>query len=131
MRIEKLVIPTPFPVGPINTYLIVDDPLTLVDTGPKTDAAMEDALAGLNMEALASYQENITLGRRLAASLEKSGVSVEKAARLFKLALEQNRPKLKYFIGSDAKMVNFLVKYLPDGFRMGLIKIQLRFKNMR
>ncbi|MBS1812665.1 MAG: MBL fold metallo-hydrolase [Acidobacteria bacterium] len=41
MRIEKLVIPTPFPVGPINIYLIVDDPLTLVDTGPKTDAAME------------------------------------------------------------------------------------------
>jgi glyoxylase-like metal-dependent hydrolase (beta-lactamase superfamily II) len=40
MRIEKLVIPTPFPVGPINIYLIVDDPLTLVDTGPKTDQAL-------------------------------------------------------------------------------------------
>lgn len=43
MRIEKLVVPTPFPVGPINIYLIVDDPLTLVDTGPKTD----EALSGL------------------------------------------------------------------------------------
>jgi glyoxylase-like metal-dependent hydrolase (beta-lactamase superfamily II) len=41
MRIEKLVLPTPFPVGPINIYLLVDDPLTLVDTGPKTDAAIE------------------------------------------------------------------------------------------
>src|SRR5262245_28310153 len=40
MRIEKLVIPTPFPVGPINIYLIVDDPITLVDTGPKTDQAV-------------------------------------------------------------------------------------------
>ncbi len=40
MKIEKLVIPTPFPVGPINTYLIIEDPLTLVDTGPKTDAAL-------------------------------------------------------------------------------------------
>ncbi len=40
MRIEKLVIPTPFPVGPINVYLIVDDPITLVDTGPKTDEAI-------------------------------------------------------------------------------------------
>ena len=39
MRIEKLVIPTPFPVGPINVYLVVDDPITLVDTGPKTDQA--------------------------------------------------------------------------------------------
>ncbi len=40
MRIEKLIIPTPFPVGPINIYLIVDDPITLVDTGPKTDQAV-------------------------------------------------------------------------------------------
>src|SRR5262245_17245580 len=40
MQIEKLVIPTPFPVGPINVYLIVDDPLTLVDTGPKTEEAI-------------------------------------------------------------------------------------------
>ena len=40
MRIEKLVIPTPFPVGPINIYLVVEDPLTLVDTGPKTDEAL-------------------------------------------------------------------------------------------
>ena len=50
MRIEKLVIPTPFPVGPINIYLIVEDPLTLVDTGPKTDealAAVRDQLGKL------------------------------------------------------------------------------------
>jgi len=40
MRIEKLVIPTPFPVGPINIYLIPDDPITLVDTGPKTEEAI-------------------------------------------------------------------------------------------
>lgn len=47
MRIEKLVIPTPFPVGPINIYLIADDPLTLVDTGPKTDAAIDAFLSQL------------------------------------------------------------------------------------
>lgn len=53
MRIEKLVIPTPFPVGPINVYLVVDDPLTLVDTGPKTDqavAALRDQLGKLGFK---------------------------------------------------------------------------------
>jgi glyoxylase-like metal-dependent hydrolase (beta-lactamase superfamily II) len=40
MRVQKLVVPTPFPVGPINIYLIIDDPLTLVDTGPKTEEAL-------------------------------------------------------------------------------------------
>jgi glyoxylase-like metal-dependent hydrolase (beta-lactamase superfamily II) len=40
MRIEQLTIPTPFPVGPINIYLVMDDPLTLIDTGPKTPEAL-------------------------------------------------------------------------------------------
>jgi len=48
MRIEKLVIPTPFPVGPINIYLIVEEPLTLVDTGPKTDEALAALRQRLN-----------------------------------------------------------------------------------
>lgn len=54
MRIEKLIIPTPFPVGPINTYLIREDPLTLVDTGPKTDdalAAVREQLRELGVAA--------------------------------------------------------------------------------
>jgi len=53
MRIEKLVVPTPFPVGPINLYLIVDEPLTLVDTGPKTEealAALREQLKKLGFE---------------------------------------------------------------------------------
>ena len=43
MHIEKLSLPTPFPVGPINIYIIVEEPITLLDTGPKT----EEALAAL------------------------------------------------------------------------------------
>lgn len=55
MRIEKLTVPTPFPVGPINIYLVVDDPLTLIDTGPKTP------------EALAALREQLrALGFKLA-----------------------------------------------------------------
>jgi glyoxylase-like metal-dependent hydrolase (beta-lactamase superfamily II) len=34
-------IPTPFAVGPINCYLIEDDPLTLVDPGPNSGDALE------------------------------------------------------------------------------------------
>lgn len=48
MRIESLSIPTPFPVGPINCYLIVDKPLTLVDTGPKTEEAKAALVAQLS-----------------------------------------------------------------------------------
>lgn len=46
--IVRLRIPTPFPVGAINAYLIKSDPLTLIDTGPNTESAkkaLEEALS--------------------------------------------------------------------------------------
>lgn len=39
MKIVPLSVPTPFYVGDVNVYLIKEDPLTLVDCGPKTPAA--------------------------------------------------------------------------------------------
>ncbi|CAB4923285.1 unannotated protein [freshwater metagenome] len=34
-------VPTPFAVGPINCYLLEDDPLTLVDSGPNSGPALD------------------------------------------------------------------------------------------
>lgn len=48
MKIIPLTIPTPFYVGTVNIYLIKDDPLTLIDVGPKTPeaaAALKSQLA--------------------------------------------------------------------------------------
>jgi glyoxylase-like metal-dependent hydrolase (beta-lactamase superfamily II) len=39
--IHSLPIPTPFAVGRVNCYLIDDDPLTLVDTGPNSGKALD------------------------------------------------------------------------------------------
>jgi len=43
MKIIPLSIPTPFYVGDVNVYLIKEEPLTLIDVGPKTKEA-SDAL---------------------------------------------------------------------------------------
>ena len=40
--IRLLQIPTPFQVGRVNCYLIEDDPLTLVDTGPNSGKALDE-----------------------------------------------------------------------------------------
>ncbi|WP_078428091.1 MBL fold metallo-hydrolase [Alkalihalobacterium alkalinitrilicum] len=45
--IYQIVLPTSFPVGPVNVYLIEGDLLTLVDTGPKTDEAWEILIKGI------------------------------------------------------------------------------------
>jgi glyoxylase-like metal-dependent hydrolase (beta-lactamase superfamily II) len=40
--IHRLRIPTPFAVGRVNCYLIEDEPLTLVDTGPNSGKALDE-----------------------------------------------------------------------------------------
>ena len=40
--IHRLAIPTPFAVGRVNCYLIEDDPLTLVDSGPNSGKALDE-----------------------------------------------------------------------------------------
>ncbi len=40
--IHCLAIPTPFAVGRVNAYLIEDDPLTLVDSGPNSAKALDE-----------------------------------------------------------------------------------------
>lgn len=47
-KVHRIEIPTPFPIGNVNVYLIEDSPLTLIDTGPRTahsSEALKKALA--------------------------------------------------------------------------------------
>ncbi len=53
MQLHRIELPTPFPVGPVNAYLLAGDPLTLVDTGPKTAEAQAALEAGV---AAAGYR---------------------------------------------------------------------------
>jgi len=47
MRIVPISLPTPFYIGPVNVYLIAEDPITIIDTGPKTKEAIAALRAGL------------------------------------------------------------------------------------
>ena len=47
MKIVPISVPTPFYVGPVNCYLIAEDPITLIDTGPKTKEAAAALREGL------------------------------------------------------------------------------------
>src|SRR5881392_1246442 len=47
MKIIPITLPTPFYIGPVNVYLIKDDPITLIDTGPKTKETVDVLRAGL------------------------------------------------------------------------------------
>ena len=53
MKIVPISIPTPFYVGDVNVYLVREDPLTLIDVGPKTpeaEAALRRELGSLGIQ---------------------------------------------------------------------------------
>ncbi len=43
--IHRIAVPTPFLVGRVNCYLIEDDPLTLIDTGPNSGTSLDELRA--------------------------------------------------------------------------------------
>lgn len=47
MRVHRISVPTPFYVGPVNVYLIEEDPLTLIDAGPRDDGSLAALRSGL------------------------------------------------------------------------------------
>lgn len=52
MKIIPLAIPTPFYIGDVNVYLIKEDPLTLIDVGPKTAEAVTALREGLQQNGV-------------------------------------------------------------------------------
>ena len=73
------------------------------------------------------YKEYVHKASSFKNSYKDSGVSADKAALVLKKALEDRNPALKYFIGTDAKMLHLMVKFLPDSWRHGIIRQQLGF----
>jgi glyoxylase-like metal-dependent hydrolase (beta-lactamase superfamily II) len=79
--IHRIVLPTPFPVGPVNVWLLVGEPVTLIDAGPRTPAALaalESGLAeaGLQVEDL----ELVVLTHQHADHIGLAGDIRERAA---------------------------------------------------
>lgn len=47
-RIEKIVLPTSFPIGPVNVFIVFGEKLTLIDTGLNINQAWKDLNEGLH-----------------------------------------------------------------------------------
>jgi glyoxylase-like metal-dependent hydrolase (beta-lactamase superfamily II) len=88
--VHRLELPTPFAVGPVSTYVLRGEPLTLVDPGPlrdKTRAALEDGLRALRVRVedvelvVLTHQHHDHVG--LAAEVaQRSGAAVAASPEL-------------------------------------------------
>ncbi len=78
-NLHCISLPTPFPVGPVNVYLARGAPLTLIDTGPRDDAARRALDAGLRAHGCRAEElEQIILTHH---HVDHTGLAAELAAR--------------------------------------------------
>jgi len=88
--IHPIAVPTPFQVGRVNAYLIEDEPLTLIDSGPNSAQALdelEQALKGLGhtveeLELLVVSHQHIDHFGLAAVLARRSGAEVAALDRL-------------------------------------------------
>jgi glyoxylase-like metal-dependent hydrolase (beta-lactamase superfamily II) len=108
MRIVPISVPTPFYVGRVNCYLIAEDPVTLIDTGPKTKEAVEALRDGLRRAGFRvsdirrivlthAHEDHCGLARTLRDEAKDSEVLVhgwETGHRISRLEYEEHRQLL-------------------------------------
>src|SRR6478672_8255279 len=109
MNIIRISLPTPFYIGAVNVYLIKEDPVTLIDTGPKTRDAIDALRAGLRANGLTTgdiqrivlthaHEDHCGLARSLRDEAKNAEVLVhdwESGHRVGRLEDEQHRRLLK------------------------------------
>jgi glyoxylase-like metal-dependent hydrolase (beta-lactamase superfamily II) len=94
--IHRLAIPTPFAVGRVNCYLIEDEPLTLIDTGPNSGKSLDEL-----ERALAEH------GRRI----EQLGLIVITHQHMDHIGLLEILARRS---GAEVAAIDLLAPYLAD-----------------
>lgn len=102
MRIVPISLPTPFYIGPVNVYLIAENPITLIDTGPKTKEAREALRDGLR----------------------HAGVRVHDIQRIVLTHAHEDHCGLARSLRDEAKNAEVLVHAWESGHRVGRLEYQ-------
>src|SRR5690349_2911849 len=125
MRVVPISVPTPFYVGPVNVYLIAEEPLTTVDTGPKTKEAMDALRAGLRAAGFLlsdirrivlthAHEDHCGLARQVRDEAKNAEVLVhewETGHRHSRLEYEEHRKLLERPGVPDAEIVRLRRMY--------------------
>jgi glyoxylase-like metal-dependent hydrolase (beta-lactamase superfamily II) len=100
VRIISISLPTPFYIGPVNVYLIAEDPITLIDTGPKTKEAVEALRSGLR----------------------KAGFRVSDIRRIVLTHAHEDHCGLARSLRDEAKDAEVLIHEWETGHRVGRLE---------
>ncbi|MGQ9674299.1 MAG: MBL fold metallo-hydrolase [Chloroflexota bacterium] len=110
-EVRRIVVPTSFPIGPVNSYLIVGDELALVDVGPRVPGAYEAMVQGLAEQGYApkdvkrlvishAHTDHFGLARQF---VEESGAQV--------CTHEANVPLLSNYLGEWQRRIEYYLEF--------------------
>src|SRR5437764_15427 len=102
MKIIPISLPTPFYIGPVNVYLIPEDPVTLIDTGPKTTEAVT----------------------ALRSAMQSAGVAFADLRRIVLTHAHEDHCGLARALRDEAKDTEVLVHGWETGHRAGRLEYQ-------
>jgi len=102
MKIVPISLPTPFYIGPVNVYLIKEDPVTIIDTGPKTREAVD----------------------ALRAALRSAGLTVSNIRRIVLTHAHEDHCGLARTLRDEAKDAEVFVHNWETGHRVGRFEYQ-------
>lgn len=102
MKIVPISLPTPFYIGPVNVYLIAEEPLTLIDTGPKTEEAAE----------------------ALRTALRRAGFGIADIRRIVLTHAHEDHCGLARALRDEAKEAQVLVHNWETGHRGGRLEYE-------
>src|ERR1700758_4795525 len=106
MKIIPLSLPTPFYIGAVNVYVIKEDPVTLIDTGPKTKEAI----------------------KALRSGLRQAGISVADIRRIVLTHAHEDHCGLARALRDEAKDAEVFVHNWETGHRAGRLEHEENLK---
>ena len=82
----------------------------------KSFAEADKLEAGLPIHAKRLYSERFAAGREFMEKLRRRAVPPKAVAEAVRRCLETRRPKTRYWVGTSARMLPFIVTFVPERF---------------
>jgi NAD(P)-dependent dehydrogenase (short-subunit alcohol dehydrogenase family) len=102
-------------VGRLGVQVIVVEPGTVATPiWGKGVATVQDLVAGMSGEQQLRYRDLIAAITKQAQAGEREGLAPTRAAEVIASAIEAQRPRPRYLVGRDAKLMSRSVRLLPD-----------------
>jgi NAD(P)-dependent dehydrogenase (short-subunit alcohol dehydrogenase family) len=102
-------------VAQLGVAVIVVEPGTVATAiWGKGSATADGLVAGMSTEQRNRYGGLVAAVRKQARAMERNGITPEAAAQVIVGAIEADKPRARYLIGRDAKIMAAVTKRLPD-----------------